>query len=402
MPRTILTLTEYQPRLIERDQLSERAAERLWREFRAQVEVEPPSFKTGNHWRLTAQGWVGFLPITPQLGLSLQPKVPLRTLFSMIDQAYDLGGFHLWDTTFPADSLADFYETLALILARRVLARCNHGLARSYHQRNESLPFVRGRIALSELLRQPVVEKIPCHFEEQSSDNQDNQILLWTLHCLLRGGLCGERSLSTVQRAYRALHHSITLRPASADVCRNRRYQRLNADYRLLHLLCAFFLEQAGPTHTISEKEMLAFAIDSARLYERFVAKWLRHHLPAALRVQAQERVDLTPSGDLRFEIDLVLYERTTVQQSNQRVLAVMDTKYKVPLSTPASDDVAQVIAYAQAKGANEAVLIYPVELTRPIDQPINGIQLRTLAFRLDGDLDAAGHELIDKLIRTR
>ena len=88
--RKLILLTEYQPLLLDRHELSETAAQRLWRDFRAQIEVEPPSFKTGDRWRLTAQGWVGFLPISSELGIVLQPKVPLRNLFGMLELAYDL------------------------------------------------------------------------------------------------------------------------------------------------------------------------------------------------------------------------------------------------------------------------------------------------------------------------
>ncbi len=59
------------------DALDEEAAALLWRRYRAQVEIEPPSFRTGNHWQLTAQGWAGFIPIDAQLSpWSSSPKSP--------------------------------------------------------------------------------------------------------------------------------------------------------------------------------------------------------------------------------------------------------------------------------------------------------------------------------------
>lgn len=387
--RKLILLTEYQPHLLDRHELSEAAAQQLWRDFRPQVEVEPPSFKTGDRWRLTAQGWVGFLPLSPELGIVLQPKVPLRNLFGMLELAYDLRSLQLWDDLFAVDSLDELYEGLALILARRILSRVRSGLAQQYLPRSQRLPFVRGRLDIPQLAQQPVLDTLPCHFTEQSIDNEENQILLWTLHTILRSGLCTSRSLPTVRQAHRALQGAVSLRAFAADACRKRSYSRLDADYRLLHLLCAFFLDQAGPSHELGEHELPAFMVDTARLYERFVAEWLRRNLPTDHHLQAQERLDLTPNGELRFEIDLVIYDAT----SHPR--CVMDTKYKVPTSTPASDDVAQVLAYAQAKGAAEAVLIYPVQLSRPVDQWIHGIRLRTLPFPLDQNLEQAGQKFL-------
>lgn len=238
--RKLIVLTEYQPLLLDKSELSELAAQRLWRDFRPQVEVEPPSFKTGNRWRLTAQGWVGFLPVASDLGIALQPKVPLHNLFGMLELAYDLRSLQLWDELFAVDSLEELYEGLALILARRILSRVRSGLTQRYLPRYQALSFVRGRIDISQLTQQPLLDTLPCHFAEQSIDSEENQILLWTLHLILRSGLCTDRSLPTVRRAYRALQGAISLRPFRAEACRKRSYSRLDADYRLLHLLCAF------------------------------------------------------------------------------------------------------------------------------------------------------------------
>ena len=46
---------------------------------------------------------------------------------------------------------------------------------------------------------------------------------------------------------------------------------------------------------------MIPFLIDMAMLFERFVAAWLRVHLPKNLRLRVQEDVDLTEAGDLKF-----------------------------------------------------------------------------------------------------
>lgn len=71
--------------------------------------------------------------------------------------------------------------------------------------------------------------------------------------------------------------------------------------------------------------------------------------------------------------------------------------KYKVP-DTPSTDDIAQVVTYAEAKGCREAVLIYPVPLIKPINAIIGAIQVRTLTFSLAGDLEMAGRSLLKGL----
>jgi hypothetical protein len=68
-----------------------------------------------------------------------------------------------------------------------------------------------------------------------------------------------------------------------------------------------------------------------ARLYELFVAEWLKAHqtsglLPHNLAVKSQHLVHITQDRSLAFNIDLVLFDIATGQTRY-----VLDTKYKTP-----------------------------------------------------------------------
>ena len=103
--------------------------------------------------------------------------------------------------------------------------------------------------------------------------------------------------------------------------------------------------------------------------------------------------MDLTEAGDLKFRIDLVLYDA----KSGDPVM-VLDTKYKSP-EAPSTDDIGKITAYAVSKGCSEAVLIYPGSLAKPVDTSMGGgIRVRSLAFALDGHLGAAGIRFLEKL----
>jgi 5-methylcytosine-specific restriction enzyme subunit McrC len=60
----IIELTEYIPKLLPRSLLPDAVGEMLWRDYDTQVSIDFPSPKTGDRWRLTAQGWVGHIPLT--------------------------------------------------------------------------------------------------------------------------------------------------------------------------------------------------------------------------------------------------------------------------------------------------------------------------------------------------
>lgn len=385
-----ITLTEYQPLLVEPRLLPDGAAQLLWRDYRHLVEIEPPSFKTGGCWRLTNLGWAGYLPVTPAVGLALQPKVALRTLLRMVEVAYDLHALRLFEGWFQAESVPELYELLALLLAQRVLSRCRQGLHRAYRPERAALPYLRGQLQLAAVLQHPARTELPCHFHEYTADVADNQILLWTLQQIGRSRLCGERAAATVRHSVRMLQGQVSAQPVTAWNCRQRTYNRLNQDYAPLHGLCAFFLEHCGPSHRVGDLPTLPFVVEMARLYERFVAAWLQQQIGDGWRLQIQETHPL--NSEQRFAIDLVLYEA-----HSGAVRCVMDTKYKAAARADTAD-VAQVVAYAEAKGATEALLIYPQPLAAPLDVMVGNIHVRTLTFGIDGDLDQQGHAFLHQL----
>lgn len=385
---TIITLTEYKTKSLPQADFPEEAARILWERYRSQVMVEPPSFKNNHRWQLTAQGWVGQIPLTPDLTLSLQPKVPLGNLFRMLEYAYDLDIRFLGDLV-DCHSLADFYERLANVLALRVLERGRKGLHRAYLPRQERLPYVRGRLETRQAVATPGRVALPCAYEEQTADIPANQILAWTLFTIARSGRCSERVLPTIRRAYRTLQGTVTVQPPAPDVWQSEVYHRLNEDYQPLHALCRFFLEQTGPSHRLGERQMLPFLVDMSRLYEKFVARWLATHLPPEVTLKIQERVNLSDSQALHFDIDLVLYD------AGGRPRCVLDTKYKAPTTAPAADDIHQMISYAHTKGCDQAVLIYPSPLPQPLDETNRTIRLRSLTFGLAGDLEQAGQQFL-------
>lgn len=391
LPKTI-TLTEYQPQYISTDLLSDEAGLLLYQNYQGKIEVEFPSPKTVGQWRLYPQGWVGHIPLSPELTFELKPKVNLENLFGMLEYAYNLKSFEFLAGTIKTDSLTDFYERLANVLAKRVLERGRKGFYRAYLPQMEQLAYVRGRLDMGRTSQKPWQVQPHCHFEEHTADIEDNQLLAWALQRVARSGLCSARVLPTVRRAYRALQGFVTPAPHPSAACLNRLYNRLNQDYQPMHALCRFFLEQSGPSHQRGDERMLPFLVDMARLYERFVAEWLRENLPSQFYLKAQAHYPIDQENRINFVIDLVIYDRDTGQ-----AICVLDTKYKAPISH-STTDIAQAVAYAQASSCQEAILIYPTPLPNPLDQAVGTTRVRSLAFSLDGDLDQAGQTFLGQL----
>lgn len=386
----IIELIEYEKKLFAINEITESAGVELYEKYKNQVDVEFPSYKTGNKWQLKAKGWVGYIPITPELGLKLQPKVPIKNLFGMLEYAYSLKSFRFLEGLMDCDSLEEFYNRLAQVLAQKIIERCRKGLYRAYIPKIEQLASVRGRVDVPQAIQKPWDVKLKCHYEEHTADIKENQILAWTLFIIGRSGLCSEKVSPTVGKAYHALQGFVTLQLCNSEDCVGH-YNRLNEDYRLLHYLCRFFLDNTAPSHVKGNHKILPFLLDMARLYELFVAEWLKANLSPDLILKSQERVNL--GENLYFKTDLVLYDALTAKPRY-----ILDTKYKTPANA-SSQDVAQVVAYAVSKHCQEVILVYPTSLTHSLDKFIGDIRVRSLTFSLNDNLDRTGQTFLQKLL---
>jgi 5-methylcytosine-specific restriction enzyme subunit McrC len=390
-PLTI-ELTEFSTTRLPERYLTAKEAEFLWPRFNKELSIDPPSFKTGGQWELTPQGWVGQIPLPGNKIISIAPKVPLKNVFSMLAYAYDLESFRFLPGLWAAQSINELVERLAGELARRVKDRVMRGLYRTYVSRDEPLTFLRGAVRMAEIAQKPWRVAIPCSYEEHTPDIEDNQILAWTLERIASAGFCGEKTLSEVRGAYRSLLGSVESKPFRAKDCVGRLYNRLNEDYSGTHSICRFFLEHLGPTQVSGDRRAVPFLVDMSRLYERFVAAWLESHTPALSRIEVQESVSVGETDELKISIDIVLYDAIL-----EKAMMVLDTKYKASgeLSRP---DLYQMVTYAHAKSCTDAVLIYPVDLERPLELRLNEITVRNVTFALEGDLDENGRIFLNGL----
>lgn len=321
----MIELEEYKNKKLSQSSINDRALNLLWEKYGEKVEVEFPSRKTDGQWQIKSKGWVGYIPLTPQIILYLKPKVKVSNIFEMWEYAYNLNSFRILEGEINCQTIEGFYSRIANVLANRIIDRERQGLYRAYVPKTDYLTFVRGRIDIQNAIQKPWNIKLKCHYDEQTADIEDNQILAWTLDIIIHSSLWTEQVPvpPSVRQAYHALQGLVTLKEFQPEDCTGRTYNYLNQDYQLLHSLCRFFLEGARPSHEIGDRTMLPFLIDMADLYERFVAEWLKAHLPDGIGIKTTHE-EYSDNRQLRFELDILLYDIVT-----GTTRCILDTKYK-------------------------------------------------------------------------
>ncbi len=174
---TLVELTEYVAQYLSNEDFSLEEAKLIWRDFSPQLHIEEPGYFNGMRWSVMSRGWVGYIPLTPTLHFSLQPKAPLHNLFRMLDLVYFKGAIQFLKGPFDSSSLVEFYDELAGLLAKRILDRLRQGIYRAYEAYADELLYVRGRLDANRIMRQPWRVGLPCDFEDHTADIEENQIL---------------------------------------------------------------------------------------------------------------------------------------------------------------------------------------------------------------------------------
>src|SRR5688572_27570472 len=90
-----LGLIEEEPLSLPETELDERTALLIHTRYQSQIEIQTPAPWNGRRYQLSSRGWVGQLPVSPDLTLQVSPKVPVGNVFRMLEYAYDLKQFQL-------------------------------------------------------------------------------------------------------------------------------------------------------------------------------------------------------------------------------------------------------------------------------------------------------------------
>lgn len=390
---SVIELPEYETIEYNKDEIPEPIGKHIFDKYSNQVDIEFPTYKSGNKWRLTNKGWAGYIPLSESQGVYLKPKVNIKDIFRMWEYAYNLRSFKFLDGQMECDTLEGFYERLASLLADLVIERGRKGYYKAYKDENSELSYVRGRIDISNMVRKSWQPKIPCNYQELSLDIFENQLITWTLYNILRMGVCGEKVLLKIRTAYRNIQSVTSLKPFYPKDCNNNIYNRLNEDYRMIHMLCKFFLEHSGPSINAGQTVMLPFIVNMPKLYEMFVAEWLKENLPTSIKMKTQESIRIGKYEELSFKIDIVLYDANTMNP-----IAVLDTKYKNP-DIPSQTDINQIATYALSINVKKAILVYPAHLNRQFTWNTQGITVQSQIFDISKDVNTSGQTFINLLL---
>lgn len=227
-------------------------------------------------------------------------------------------------------------QLMAEIIIRGASYQLKKGLLRSYEGCSDELPYVRGRIDLSETLNSGslIRRRLVCSYDEYTEDTLMNRILRSVMQLLVRSEL-KQGQAEELQRLLRYFSQvsEVNLSDIRWD---ELTYSRNNREYRLLMSVCRIICENMLHSENDGDLKLWDFSEDNLpKLYEKFILNYYAlHHSslsPSSSEIKwafSEEKAGLFPKmqsdimltkGNSRLIIDAKFYSHSTAQNFSKQ-----------------------------------------------------------------------------------
>lgn len=298
-------------------------------------------------------------------------------------------------------------DLFAAILSKGISQQLKQGLYREYISQSEVLPVMRGKLDIQGTIRQQIQRKrvLSCEYDELSENNIYNQILKTTATMLIQDGTVATEYKQALRKTMLFFDRVDAIEP-SAIHWNMLRFQRSNRTYQMLMNVCYFVLDGLLQTTEKGNYRLAAFSEDHmARLYEKFILEYYRHHHTYLQANAAQVKWDLDEDADENMIKFLPIMQTDITMQCGGKTL-IIDAKYYTHTMqsqfnsyTLHSNNLYQIFTYVKnmdtsGSGSVSGMLLYAKTgeaITPDCDFPIGGnkISVKTLDLNCDFKLIA-------------
>ncbi|MEZ0538052.1 McrC family protein [Fibrella arboris] len=341
--------------------------------------------------RMLWRNYVGLLTLANGVALEVRPRA--GHLPTLLRHLPELAFRHLDSGQFGAQKLP-LWEVFIDAFLRETAQALGRGLARDYVTHDDTLPTLRGKLRVTDQLRQPYSrpDRLAVSYDDHTPDIAVNRVLKKALQ------LAAARTQTTTgQTRCRQLLTTLAdvSEPANltVDLQRTQTTSRLLKTYEPALRWAAWLLRGQGPGlcagPTVSH--CLLFPMD--RVFEQYVAAGFRR---AGVDVEIQQSSawliddhNGTPRFKLRPDLLLRLNDRTIVLDTKWKTLDATDHTGHYGIEQA---DLYQLYAYGKKYEATELVLIYPAHAQ--FREPLQlfgydaSLRLRVVPFNLDKPLN--------------
>ena len=298
------------------------------------------------------------------------------------------------------------------ILIRGMNNQIKRGLLKQYKSEKEETAFIKGRINISDSIRNNsfVKRKLVCEYDDFSVDNQMNQTIKATLFFLLRGNISRDRKKEIKKILVYLKDVSLI---SIYDIEWKMKFNKNNQTYRMLISICYLVLNGLLQTTNDGQTKLMDF-IDEKRLfdlYEKFLLEYYKKE-HKELSVKASQIAWWLDDGNDAMLPNM--YSDIMLESKNS--ILIIDAKYyektmqgRFAKKTMHSSNLYQIFAYVKNKTLDSSKDVSGMLLYAKTDEEItpdnsysmsgNMIHIKTLDLNkefslIKDDLDAIAKKL--------
>lgn len=334
-----------------------------------------------------------------------------KNIYYMLTYAYQV----LREGTFRSiegEEFDNIHNLFAEIITLGVSYQIKRGLAREYQENTERIGTIRGKIELTDSLREFAKHsnKLVCTFDEYTIDSPMNRVLKTTMDLLVHSSEVKREKKAKLKNLLRYFTDVERVDPRTI-VWSAFSYHRNNATYKMLMNLC--YLVIMGML--LSEKDgtiKLADYLDDQKmhaLYERFILEYFKKEYPELKA--SRDKVAWNLDDASNSLIDYLPEMQTDITIRYKEKTLIIDAKYYSQILKKGqyggngkilSSNMYQIYSYVKNMDKNhtgnvEGMLLYagtdePVKEMRDLSMDGNKFHVRTLD--LSGEWSEIKHTL--------
>ena len=206
--------------------------------------------------------------------------IRIQNIYHMLAYAFQI----LREQGYASCGTEEFENTadlLSAILVKGVSVQIKRGLGRTYIEQTEPLSCLRGKIDVTESIKQQTIikQQLICTYDEFSVDSYMNRILKTTMELLLRYDIPKSRK-KELRNLLLYFKDVSTLDVHSINW--NFRFNRNNQSYQMLMSICYLVIKGLLQTTADGTVKLMQFLDEQrmCRLYEKFILEYYRKHYP--------------------------------------------------------------------------------------------------------------------------
>ncbi len=356
--------------------------EQLEEEYKIQVSQTSKGIRVSADWFVGAREFKNFI-------LYVGPKfVKLENLGRMIDFSYDLEIDESDDeirfnpgVDQPLEFvISSFVQTCGILIKK--------GLYRSYQIHNDDISFLKGKLLLKNQIQNDLKfnMKFNCEYDEFTSNNLENQIILYTLKMCKILTKFPQRKIR-IQKLIHQIDSQIGEKQIVVNDFRKIQYTRLNSRYRKPHDLAKLIIKNIGIKNLKYQKTrfIVPFFVPMPKLFEKFLENLFFNYHPKDLLVKGQKRFqawyrDGKPQGDGGIKPDILLYK-------DNLIFSIIDAKYMKDIKESQKYQIAFYLNYLE-KTVGHAILPYEEIDDYDLSVPKLNITIKIKYVKIDSILD--------------